>query len=252
MQSSSSYITPTWPAPAHVKALTTVRQGGYSLKPFDSFNLALHVNDDPKAVHANREYLKSVAHLPSDPIWLTQVHGIHVIDLKDYCNQEQENFQMHSIEADASIAFQKNQVCAVLTADCLPILLCDKKGTRISAIHAGWKGLAAGIIQSTIEKLDCDPKTLLVWLGPSIGPKSFEVREDVFAAFKEYQQEAFVETDRGTWNADIYQLAREQLRTKGINHIFGGDYCTYLDVQHFYSYRRSNVTGRMASLIWMT
>lgn len=233
MPSNYNWITPNWPAPLNVKALTTVRQGG---------NFALHVGDDPKAVLANRALLKLQANLPAEPLWLAQTHSIRVVDVTDGL-----------IDADASVAFQPNQVCAVLTADCLPILVCNKNGTRVSAIHAGWRGLAAGIIESVIEKLDCDPTTLLVWLGPAIGPTAFEVQSDVLLAFEGYQSEkTFKPTKEGYWLADIYQLARERLARLGVTAVYGGGLCTYSDSVRFYSFRRSGVTGRMATLIWFS
>lgn len=236
------WIVPTWPAPLNVNALTTLRQGGASIEPYDSFNLALHVGDDPQKVLANRAQLKLQANLPQEPLWLNQTHSTRVVDVED-----------NTIDADASVAFKPDQVCAVLTADCLPILLCDKAGTRVSAIHAGWRGLAAGICDAAVQKLDCDPSTLLAWLGPGIGVTAYEVQEDFLSAFKEYQSaETFKPIGKnGRWLADMYQLARLRLKTLGITAIYGGEYCTYQDSTRFYSFRRSGATGRMATLIWL-
>jgi len=248
MQNNSKlpWITPSWPAPHNVKALTTLRAGGKSKAPYDSFNLAQHVQDDPITVQANREYLKKTAHCPSDPLWLSQVHGTRVIDLADYSSP------YPIVEADASIALQPNLVCAILTADCLPVLLCNKAGSCVAAIHAGWRGLSAGIIESTVEKLPCDPASLMAWLGPAIGPKVFEVGEDVLLAFNHFPKDAFTPTGRGSWLADIYLLARARLNKIGVTDVFGGDFCTYTESERFYSFRRSKITGRMCTLIWLT
>lgn len=243
-----NFITPTWPAALQVKALTTLRFGGVSTTPFDSFNLGDHVGDDPAAVLENRSILKSSAKLPEDPCWIKQVHGTTVINLNDYPTLA------NMPEADASISFKPNQVAVVLTADCLPILLCDQKGSRVAAIHAGWRGLALGIIQATVERLDCDPKDLMAWLGPAIGPKAFEVGQDVKEAFAlEGDNQAFQEQGVGAkkWKADLYTLAHIRLKHLGITQVYGGGFCTFTESERFYSFRRSNPTGRQASLIWL-
>lgn len=250
MPNNCNWIVPSWPAPLNVKALTTVRQGGVSVAPYDSFNLALHVGDNTKTVLINRTQLKTKANLPQEPLWLNQTHSTQVVEVGDFTNHEQKTSR-GLIEADASVAFQPNQVCAVLTGDCLPILLCNKTGTCVSAIHAGWRGLAAGIVEATIHKLDCDPATLLAWLGPAIGPTAYEVQEDFLFAFKEYQSEiTFKLTGNGRWFANLYALARERLRRLGITAVFSEEFCTYQDSTRFYSARRSGITGRMATLIW--
>lgn len=239
------WITPNWPAPVNVKALTTCRRGNGVF----GFNLALHVGDDPKVVLGNRQHLLIQAQLLNEPLWLNQVHGTNVVEITKL------NFSQSKTppEADASISWLPNQVCAVLTGDCLPILICDKSGTRVSAIHAGWRGLAAGVIEAAIQKLCCPPEQLLVWLGPAIGPTVFEVGKDVLEAFQDcYTEECFKPTSKGTWLADIYQLAIVRLHRLGIVDIFGAGFCTYSDTERFYSFRRSNKTGRMASLIWFT
>lgn len=255
LNSSSSlnpfqWVIPTWPAPLNVKAFTTVRQGGISRAPYDSFNLALHVGDNPEAVLANRTQLKQAANLLQEPLWLTQTHSTRVVDVADFADLK----KMHDfIDADASVAFKPNQVCVVLTADCLPILLCDKAGTRISAIHAGWRGLAGGIVEAAVQKLNCDPKNLVAWLGPAIGPDAYEVRADFLAAFKEHQSEVtFKPKEKGYWLANMYELARIRLQRAGVTAIYGGEFCTYQDSARFYSFRRSGVTGRMATLIWFS
>ncbi|MBP9764559.1 MAG: peptidoglycan editing factor PgeF [Gammaproteobacteria bacterium] len=245
------WIVPAWPAPLNVKALTTVREGGSSVEPYDSFNLALHVGDDPQKVLANRAQLKLQANLPQEPLWLAQTHSARVVDVGDFIDPNNLNNPKNPIDADASVAFKPDQICAVLSADCLPILLCNKSGTRVSAIHAGWRGLAAGIVEAAMSKLDCDPATLLVWLGPAIGPTVYEVQADFLLAFKEYQSEAtFKPKENGRWLADIYQLARARLKKLGVTAIYGGEFCSYQDNARFYSFRRSGATGRMATLIW--
>jgi YfiH family protein len=204
----------------------------------------LHVNDDPKQVTENREILRKAANLPAPPFWLAQVHGTTVVNVGDWFNP------YPLIEADAAIALAPNQVCAVLTADCLPIFLCNQKGTCVSAIHAGWRGIAAGVIEAAIQKLGVAPETLLAWLGPAIGPQAFEVKEDVLMKFP--NSKAFVSTQAESWLANIYQLATERLHQLNIYRIFGGNFCTYYDPTRFYSFRRASTTGRMASLIWLT
>jgi polyphenol oxidase len=228
-----AWIIPTWPAPANVHALTTLRTSG-------------SMGHGSEATLANRAELKQMAHLPAEPLWLQQVHGNTVVSI-------QERHNLYDIpEADASVAFQPNQVCAVLTADCVPILLCNQSGTRVSAIHAGWKGQVSGVIEAAVQKLDCDPSTLLAWLGPAIGPRAFEVQQDVLDAFSGYVNEkTFVPTSNGRWLGALYELARERLRRLHISQIFGGEYCTYTENTQFYSARRSD-KGRMASLIWFT
>jgi len=249
MPSNCNWIIPSWPAPRNILAFTTVRQGGVSKPPFDSFNLAQHVQDDPIDIAKNREILKTKANLPNDPFWLNQVHGIEVVTVGDY------SIPYPLLEADASVAFQPNQVSVVLTADCLPVLLCNKQGTCISAVHAGWRGLSKGVIEAAVLKMACDPKDLLVWLGPGIGPSAFEVGEEVLLAFKNSPQgdtavdSAFKKNDKDRWFADLYQLARFRLSRLGVKDVYGGEFCTYSDPERFYSARRSKITGRMATVI---
>ena len=239
------YLIPDWPAPAHIKSFTTTRLKGKSQAPFDAFNLSHTVGDDFNAVQQNRECLAEELQLPHQPNWLEQVHGTRAI----LCGA-QETYP----KADAYYTNQPKQVCAVLTADCLPILVCDQQGQEVAAIHAGWKGILAGIIDSTINSLKSKPKNLLVWFGPAIGPKHFEVDDEFRLAFmaKDPQNSAnFRQISTTKWLADIYGLARNNLAKCGISQIYGGDLCTVEDRQRFYSYRRDNKTGRMASLIWI-
>lgn len=238
-------IRPQWPAPANVRACTTTRTGGQSLPPYDTFNLGDHVDDDPVAVAANRERLVQRLGLAVQPVWLRQVHGVHVIDAAAPGAQP---------EADAAYSFVPGVACAVLTADCLPVLLCDRAGTRVAAAHAGWRGLAGGVIEAAVRELHAPGEELLAWLGPAIGPDAFEVGDDVRAAFvgrDEGADAAFKRSANGKWLADLYALARRRLAALGISAVYGGDWCTYTDSSCFYSFRRDRVTGRMASLIWM-
>ncbi len=243
MQKNCKWIVPEWPAPPNIRALTTLRSDGFSAPPFECFNLALHVGDNEKTVQENRRLLTEQAQLPADPFWLQQVHGTNVVEVGGNA----------PVEADASVAFKPNQVCCVMTADCLPILLCDRLGRNIAAVHAGWRGLAAGVIESTVEKLGVHPKDLLVWLGPAIGPNAFEVGKEVLEAFDtDRSPDTFQSLGKGKWLANLYALAELRLNRIGIAHIFGGDFCTYSESDRFYSYRRSGTTGRMVSLIWMS
>lgn len=243
---ADSLIVPDWPAPAMIKAFSTTRQGGFSLPPYDSFNLGTHVDDEPDTVIKNRDYLVDIAQLPESPRWLNQIHGTHVIDSNDW---------QLNIDADAIVSQQTDHICTIMTADCLPLLLCNKQGDIVAAIHAGWRGLAAGIIEKTIVEFRCAPQDILVWLGPAIGPNQFEVGPDVYQTFIQHSAKAiraFQQTDATHYLADIYLLARQRLTALGVSAIFGGDLCTASDQQHFFSYRRDDVTGRMASMIWIS
>jgi len=240
-----SFIAADWPAPEQVVALTTCRDGGVSQEGFSSFNLASHVNDQASAVIHNRSVLKSELKLPEDPVWLNQVHGCDIIEL----NGAEKGVP----QADAVIARTNNRVCAVLTADCLPVLLCTEDGTAIAAIHAGWRGLLNGIIEKTVAKL-APAQSVLAWFGPAIGPANFEVGTEVREAFvnkDSIAQQAFREVDEAHYLADLYALARIRLIQNGVKRIYGGEHCTYNEANLFYSYRREPVTGRMASLIWL-
>lgn len=236
------WLTPHWPAPEWVRTCVTTRAGGVSAAPYDSFNLAAHVEDDPVAVAKNRQRLLS--QLGCRPAWLQQVHGIAV------AQADPENV----IEADASWTATPGVACAVMTADCLPALFCDRTGTRVAAAHAGWRGLANGVLEATLDALAAEPEDTLVWLGPAIGPQTFEVGAEVREAFVSQHDQAasaFIPSaNAGRFMADIYQLARIRLAARGINAVYGGGFCTVSD-SRFYSYRRSAQTGRFASLIWL-
>ncbi|MDM8559378.1 peptidoglycan editing factor PgeF [Candidatus Parabeggiatoa sp. HSG14] len=238
-------ITPNWPAPAKVKAYTTTRCGGHSQSPYNGLNLADHVGDDTEAVIANRTELVETLNLPLEPIWLQQVHGTQVI--AGYSKNR-------GCTADASFSTLPGQVCVVMTADCLPVLFCNRVGTCVAAVHAGWRGLAGGILEATLQRLNMPAENILVWLGPAIGPQAFEIGDEVYKAFVDFLPQAvdaFKPSRKGHWLADLYLLARQRLAHQGVTAIYGGDFCTYTDVERFYSYRRDKVTGRMASLIWL-
>ena len=236
-------ITPNWPAPSNVKAYTTTRKGGHSQSPYSSLNLGDHVGDDPKAVAANRATLREL--LPSEPVWLKQIHSIKIVS---------PNANASNCSADASITTEFNKVCIILTADCLPVLFCDRAGTTIAAVHAGWRGLADGILEATLQHFNKAPEDILVWLGPAIGSQAFEVGEEVRESFTNYLPEAtkaFKANRENHWLADLYLLARQRLAHNGVTNVFGGEFCTYNNAEDFYSYRRDKITGRMASLIWL-
>ena len=233
-----------WPAPENIRALTTTRAGGVSESNYHSLNLADHVDDDISHVLENRQRL--CQHLKiQQPLWLQQVHGVQV------ANAQRAN---QPVEADAIVSFQANQPCAVMTADCLPLLFCNQPATKVAAAHAGWRGLANGVIEATVDAMQENSRALMVWLGPAIGPQQFEVGQDVFDAFVKHDpaaEKAFEQTDETHYLADIYQLARQRLYKLGVEAVYGGGLCTYSDKERFYSFRRNPVTGRMASLIWI-
>ncbi|MBE2293888.1 MAG: peptidoglycan editing factor PgeF [Phycisphaerales bacterium] len=236
-------IFPDWPAPSQVWAVSTTRHGGVSAPPYASLNLAEHVGDDPRCIAENRRRLTSVMGFAAEPAWLEQVHGIQVVAAETV---------ERPVAADAAWTRVVSQPCVVMTADCLPVLLCDRLGTVVAAAHAGWRGLAGGVIAATVTRMEVSPATLLAWLGPAIGPDVFEVGEEVRAAFLALDAEAegcFRPSPAGRWLADIYELARRQLRALGVAAIYGGDCCTVSEPERFFSYRRESRTGRMATLI---
>lgn len=238
-------IIPNWPAPENVLTVSTTRFGGVSAAPYSALNVGLHVGDDVSAVLTNRQLLKDHCWLTTEPAWLNQVHSPIVIDLTAPLTDV--------IDADGSFTRVPGLACAIMTADCLPILLCNKQGTEVAAVHAGWRGLAAGVIDNAIAKFTCSAADIMVWMGPAIGPMAFEVGNDVrdqFIAVDTNATEAFV-AHGDKWLANLYLLARQRLQQHGINAIYGGDHCTFSDDELFYSYRRQAVTGRQASLIWL-
>ncbi len=261
------FITPNWPAPKQIKALCTTREGGVSLPPFNSFNLALHVGDNPDHVNQNRERLFNQAQLPSPPVWLDQQHTDIAIELCAPSSQKNFPPPIFPPVADASWTTQKGCVSIVMTADCLPLLITNKQGTLVSAIHAGWKGLHLGIVSKTIgtflakERGRIQAEDLLVWIGPAISEKHFEVGPEVRKDFikKDPNNTPFFtkippqngQTDRVTYLANLVAIVQQELNNVGVTHVFGGDLCTYDQIEQFYSYRRSGKTGRMASCIWI-
>lgn len=239
-------IIPNWNIPKHIHAFTTIRTGGVSKSPFDSFNLGDHVNDNPQDVAQNRALLVEKFHLPQSPLFLTQTHSTRVIELP---------YSGEDIEADAVYTNQPNQVCLVMTADCLPVLFVSKNGKEIAAAHAGWRGLCDGVLEATVEKFQCPRNEISAWLGPAISPKAFQVGTEVieqFCAFDPRAEEAFIQdsSTSGKFLGNLYQIATQRLNKLGITEISGGKYCTYTQEDLFFSYRRDKQTGRMATLIW--
>lgn len=234
-------IVPDWPAPSRVKSLMTTREGGVSDAPWASFNLGDHVGDDLAHVAANRARLRQG--LPSEPGWLKQVHSASVVETGAGVPQ-----------ADASFTRQTGTVSVVLTADCLPVLFCDRAGSVVAAAHAGWRGLADGVLESTVAAMEVPPADILAWMGAAIGPQAFEVGDEVrqvFVAQHPQAAAAFVAHAPGKWLADIYLLARIRLQGLGVQAVYGGGRCTFTESERFFSYRRDGVTGRMAALIWL-
>lgn len=242
---ASDWLEPDWPAPACVLAACTTRSGGTSAAPYTSMNPADHVGDVPAAVQANRARLQQQLGLPAAPVWLQQVHGVDAVNAA----------RVQGVPvADAAWSDRPGVVCVVLTADCLPLLLCEREGHCVAAAHAGWRGLAAGVIEQTVHALPVAPESLLAWLGPAIGPGAYVVGEEVRAAFLAHDAQAasaFRPAAVGGWHADLYQLARQRLAAAGVQAVYGGGLCTFTDPRRFYSYRRDGATGRMASLIWL-
>lgn len=238
-------IVPDWPAPATVGCLATTRRGGVSQGVFASLNLGDHVGDDPAAVAANRAII--CRQVDARPVWLNQVHGIRVIDAAAVDRGRPP-------EADAAFTRATGTACVVMTADCLPVLFCDDAGTVVAAAHAGWRGLLSGVLEATVAAMDVPAGSLMAWLGPAIGPEAFEVGGEVRDAFVGVAVEAadaFKPAAAGKWLADIYLLSRQRLAGQGVNRVFGGNFCTVIDQDRFFSYRRDGQTGRMASLIWL-
>ncbi len=241
-------IIPDWPAPSSVRACSTTRIGGVSRGPWRSLNLGAHVGDDTVNVATNRETLMTSAGLPAQPIWLDQVHGTEVLRVAD-----QPPAPGTLVRADATWSNRSEIVCATMTADCLPVLFCSADGKEVAAAHAGWRGLCAGVLEATLSHFSCPAHEIHVWLGPAIGPDAFEVGADVFAAFvaKNADSAAAFRPVGQKYYADIWQLARLRLIAQGVRSVSGGGLCTVTQAEHFFSYRRDGVTGRMASLIWL-
>jgi YfiH family protein len=252
-ESDDLFVRPDWPVDDTVGAVTTTRRGGVSDPPYDTLNLDTSVDDDPECVEENRQRVREALDLPARPLWLDQVHGTRVVDAAAV---------EPGVEADGSVTDERGVVCAVLTADCVPVLLADSEGSAVGALHAGWRGMAAGILESGVEAIEAEPDTLHAWLGPAIGGEVYEVGGEVREAFLEGDAGADAHfkpspsdepTERGRqrWLADLYGLARHRLMRAGIRAIHGDDVCTYTDDERFFSYRRDGETGHMASLIWL-
>jgi len=241
----NSYITPNWPAPPNVKACCTTRLNGCSKNPYASFNLGSHVEDVPGDVEKNRIKLHKQLNLPSSCLWLEQVHDNKVITCDDWYSD---------VSADGCYCSQPKQICTIMSADCLPLLFCNKAGTEIMALHGGWRSLAAGIIAQGIKHFQSKPADILVWLGPAISSKHFEVGHEVreqFLKFNNKLADCFKPSPNERWLMDIYNAARLLLKSSGITEVYGGEHCTYAEEELFFSWRRDGQTGRMASLIYI-
>ena len=239
----ADWIVPDWPAPQRVRALVTTRAGGVSRGPYASFNLGVHVGDDAAAVERNRERLRSS--LPAEPAWLQQVHGTEVVDAAS---------APAFARADAAVARARHVVCAVLTADCVPVLLADRDGKAVAAAHAGWRGLVTGVIEAAVARMSVPRANVIAWLGPAIGPRAYEVGPEVREAFVRCDAAAgaaFAPHRGDRLLADLFLLARQRLAAAGVPAVYGGGHCTYTEAARFYSYRREPTTGRFASLVWI-
>ncbi len=248
MAATFEVIRPDWPAPPRVRALATTRAGGVSVGDFASLNLGDHVGDAPTAVAANRARLHAALALPAEPLWLRQVHEVRVADAAR---------EGAGCEADAMIATAPGQICAVLTADCLPVIFCDETGSHVAAAHAGWRGLAAGVLEATVAASAARgvaPQSLLAWIGPAIGAAAYEVGEDVRNAFLARDPAAaagFTANARGRWQLDLVAIARARLAAAGVSQVGGGELCTFSDPARFFSHRRDGRCGRQATLVWI-
>lgn len=250
MSDQPTLLLPDWPAPSTVGAFVTTRETGPSQGPYAAFNPALHVGDDPATVARCRDLLSQQVGDERPLLWLDQVHGARVV----------QEYQAESAETppqgDAAVAFDKRYACVIMTADCLPVFLCDRRGTRVGLAHAGWRSLAGGVLEASVAALGCAPDELMAWLGPAISNAQFEVGKEVFEAFVAVQPEAASAFEPspyrlGHYMGDLYRLARLRLERLGVAHVSGGHFCTACEPR-FYSHRRDNgVTGRMASMIWL-
>jgi YfiH family protein len=240
-----SWLTPEWPAPEGVRAAFTLRSGGVSEAPYDSLNVGSHVGDVATAVSENRHRVRAALRLPEEPQWLEQVHGTDVAD--------PDRDAAPLLAADAIIARRPGRVAVIQVADCLPVFFAAPRGEAVACAHAGWRGLAAGVLEATVRRLDVAPGTLLAWLGPCIGPAHFEVGAEVRAAFLSEDAgatSAFAANTRGRWQCDLPALARRRLARAGVTQVFGGTWCTFAGREQFFSFRRDGQCGRMAALIW--
>lgn len=233
LDSPAFRVEPEWPSPGHVRAFFTTRQGGFSAPPYESLNLALHVGDENGRVKRNRDLVE----LPAPPLYLNQVHGNRCVSAEDIVSP---------VDADASYTDKTRTILTVMVADCLPVLFASRQSRIVGAAHAGWRGLANGVLSETVKAMGIEG--LIAWMGPAIGPCHYEVGKDVQDQFTD--EVGFTENESGRFQMDLYQIARRQLTDLGVE-VFGGGFCTYCDEQRFFSYRRDGVTGRMASFIWL-
>ena len=262
---NDSAMAPDWPAPARVRAASTHRAGGVSQGPYASLNLSTDVGDDERTVARNRRILAKMLDLPAEPVWLRQVHGTRVLDLDEQepsaatrrsgrRSTEPSSRSSHPPAADGAVTSKPGQPCVVLTADCLPVLLCDTSGSRAGVAHAGWRGLAGGVLEAALLRMQADPGDLLAWIGPGIGPGAYEVGGEVleqFAANDPDAAQCFTASDNGRWRADLHGLARQRLRAAGVEAVYGGGWCTHSESERFFSHRREAPCGRMATVIWL-
>jgi YfiH family protein len=242
-------LIPEWPAPPGVRAAFTQRGGGVSAPPFDSLNVGMHVGDAAVAVAENRRRLRAQLGLPAEPAWIEQVHGSCVVDLDALADTAP------CATGDGVLSHHAGRICVVQVADCLPVLLAAQDGSAVAAAHAGWRGLAAGVLEATVAALGITPGRLLAWLGPAIGREHFEVGDEVRAAFVGQDggtASSFERNARGRWQCDLVALARRRLAALGVTAVSGGSWCTYSDPARFFSYRRDGQCGRMAALVWRT
>jgi polyphenol oxidase len=262
-------IEPDWVAPSRVRAEFTLRAGGVSIAPYDSLNVGAHVGDAPAAVAENRQRVHALLGLPAEPVWLQQVHGVEVADLDALGPPDVALGRADSgagggaasvsasgaVRADAAVTRVPGRVCVIQVADCMPVLFAARDGSAVGAAHAGWRGLAGGVLEATVHELGVAPDQLLAWHGPTIGQEHFEVGDDVRTAFMSHDPaaaSAFAANARGRWQCDLYALARRRLAALGVRDVSGGGWCTFADAARFFSYRRDGQCGRMAALIWMT
>ncbi|MGK0297559.1 MAG: YfiH family protein [Gammaproteobacteria bacterium] len=244
IKNSSAWINAEWNVPAWIKAGISTRHEGSSLAPYNNLNLALHVGDDVETVNQNRNYLKNFLVLPEEPIWLNQIHGDRIVNANN----------LENLDADGIYTNQEGVICAILTADCVPLLMCNSDGRQIAAVHVGWRGICTDIIKKAVCQLGHNPDNVITWIGPHIGEDSYEVGDDVYAACintNKNLSNAFTKNQRGRWNASLKKMVQHQLQSYGINHIYSTNYCTFKNESDFFSYRRNEVTGRMASMIWI-
>ncbi|HEX5339766.1 MAG TPA: peptidoglycan editing factor PgeF [Gammaproteobacteria bacterium] len=247
----TDWITPDWSAPAQVRAASTTRNGGVSSGPYTSLNLGEHVGDVADAVNENWRRVREALKLSQAPHWLHQVHGAQVVQLDSDTHTKSAN---QAPTGDAAVTGRAGTVCAIMTADCLPVLLCDKAGTVVAAAHGGWRSLAAGVLENTVRAMQVPAGQLMAWLGPAIGPEVYEVGDEVMEAFVDkdvHATAAFRHKPNGKWLCDLYALARIRLVALGVTQIHGGGFCTFTERDRFFSYRRDGACGRMGTLIWL-